>query len=119
MLPTFGSAAGGYYAAHHPAAQVISWEAPRAVLFKSFLTPEEVAHLVGVAKDNLERSSVLSADEAEDRIDDVRTSFGSWPPEDAFMDGIEERIHRLLGIPKEFGEQIYVLNYKLNEKYDA
>jgi len=107
------------YAANHPAAEVISWDAPRVVHFRSFMTPDEVDQLIGVSKGHLERSSVLSADEEENRIDDVRTSFGTWPPVDDFISGIEERIHRLVGIPKSFGEQIYVLNYKINEKYDA
>lgn len=30
------------YAANHPAAEVLSWDKPRLMLFRSFLTPEEV-----------------------------------------------------------------------------
>lgn len=106
------------YAAHHPAAEVVSWDRPRAVLFRSFLRPEEVGHMIAVANDNLERSTVLATEEA-DEVMDVRTSFGSWPPDDEVTDAITERIHRLVGIPKPFGEGLYVLNYKLGEKYDS
>ena len=106
------------YAAHHPAAEVVSWDRPRAVVFKSFLTPEEVGHVIAVAKDNLERSHVLSAQE-NDEVDDVRTSYGAWPPQDSVLESINERIHRLTGIPYSFGEDLYVLNYKLGQKYNA
>lgn len=125
--PSFAALHGGWkltdavydYAAHHPAAEVLSWEAPRLVRFRSFLTPEEVDHMIGMAENHLERSAVLSADDDNERYDNVRTSFGTWPPVDDFMVAINDRIHRLVAIPHGFGEQIYVLNYKLNQRYDA
>ena len=108
------------YAAHHPAAEVVSWDKPRAIVFKSFLTPQEVGHLIAVAKDKLERSHVLASDENDsEAVLDVRTSYGTWPPWDEVIGGITERIHRLLGIPMQFGEDIYILNYQQGQKYDA
>ena len=105
-------------AAHHPAAKVISWEEPRLVVFPSFITPQEVAHLVVIGKENLVRSNVLSETGGEE-ASEVRTSFGAFPPRnDGVLNGINERIHKLLGIPKDFGEDIYVLNYKIGQKYD-
>ncbi|KAL4535384.1 hypothetical protein Ndes2437A_g06099 [Nannochloris sp. 'desiccata'] len=106
------------YAARHPGATVANWEKPRVVVFKSFLTPEEVGHIIAVAKDNLVRSHVLSTTE-DDVVDSARTSFGAWPPHDEILDAVNERIHRIVGIPKSFGEDLYVLNYKLGQKYDA
>jgi hypothetical protein len=108
------------YSATHPGAEVISWEEPRLVMFRSFLNPKEVFHVVGVAKDHLERSSVLSAETDEkEEINDVRTSYGAWPARDSVFAKIYERIHRVLGIPEQFGEDAYILNYKLNQRYDA
>lgn len=104
------------YAANHEAAKVLSWDKPRVVLFPSFLSPVEVGHLVAVAKERLVRSEVLS-ENASDVIDDVRTSFGAWPPWDNIIGRINSRIHRLMGIPLTFGEDIYILNYKLGQRY--
>ncbi len=106
------------YAARHPGATVVSWDKPRVVVFKSFLTPEEVGHIIAVAKDNLARSHVLSST-ADDVVDNARTSYGAWPPRDDILDAVNERIHRIVGIPKSFGEDLYVLNYKLGQKYEA
>lgn len=107
------------YAANHPAAEILSFNSPRLIKFKSFLTPAEVGHMVDVASEHLERSEVISANDTQNSFDNIRTSFGAWPPPDIVIDRIENRIHRLLGIPRSFGEAIYVLNYKLNQKYDA
>jgi prolyl 4-hydroxylase len=104
--------------AYHAAADVLSWEKPRLVRFKSFLTPQEVGHLVAVAKERLERSEVLTTNQSE-AVQDVRTSFGAWPPSDEVTDEIVDRIHRLVGIPTEFGEGIYVLNYQHGQNYAA
>ena len=104
------------YAAHHPAAEVISWENPRAVVFRSFLSPDEVEHFINVSASRLTRSEVLSDASA---VDQARTSFGTWPPRDDVISAVEDRIHRLVGVPQRFGEEIYVLNYKLSQKYDA
>jgi hypothetical protein len=105
-------------AARHPAADVLSDSAPRLVLFRSFLSPAEVGHLVAVARDHLERSQVLTAN-VSDAVDNVRTSFGAWPPRDGVLDAVNARIHALVGVPREFGEDIYVLNYQLGQRYDA
>lgn len=65
------------YAARHPAATVVNWDEPRLILYKSFLTPQEVAHLIVVAKENLVRSNVLSESGGEE-ASSVRTSSGAW-----------------------------------------
>lgn len=70
------------------------------------------------AKDHLARSQVLTANDT-DAVDNARTSYGAWPPRDHVLDAVNDRIHRLVAVPREFGEDIYVLNYKLGQRYDA
>jgi hypothetical protein len=105
-------------AMRHPNARVISADNPRLVHFPAFMTREEADHLVSIAKKDLHRSKVV-ADSDDHQTSDSRTSFGMWPPHDEFMTMIEERIHRLVGIPREFGEGMYVLNYKQGQEYKA
>ena len=57
------------------------------MLFPSFLSPEEVEYMIGVSRDNLERSEVLVA-EGEETRSDIRTSFGYWPERDDVTDRI-------------------------------
>lgn len=106
------------YAASLPMTKVLSMEAPRVMLFPSFLSPEEVDHMIKVSRDNLERSEVLVA-EGEETVNDVRTSFGFWPEQDEVITGISERMHRAIGIPENFGEGLYVLNYQHGQQYEA
>ncbi|KAL4458442.1 hypothetical protein ABPG75_013307 [Micractinium tetrahymenae] len=106
------------YAASHPMAQVLSREKPRVMLLPSFLSPEEVDHMIKISRDNLERSEVLVA-EGQESVNDVRTSFGFWPETDDVIARITERIHRTIGVPEKFGEGLYVLNYQHGQKYEA
>ena len=106
------------YALRHPNVRVISDDNPRLLHFPSFMSEREADHLVSIAKKDLKRSQVV-ADEEESQTSKSRTSFGMWPPHDDFMHMIEERIHRLVGIPHEFGEGMYVLNYKQGQEYKA
>lgn len=103
-------------AIRHPNAKVISFDNPRLVLFPSFLTAEETDHFINLARKDLKRSHVV-ADTKDDEVSNARTSFGAWPPHDDFTRMVEERIHRLVGIPREFGEGMYVLNYKQGQEY--
>lgn len=51
----------------------------------------------------------------------VRTSYGAWligSLRDDTVRKIETRIHDAVGIPKSFGEGIYVLRYESEQKYD-
>jgi hypothetical protein len=125
-LPLLPRAQGGWQltqevydrAASLPSATVLSWERPRLVLFRSFLSPPEVEYLLSISRDHLVRSEVLSA-ESNGEVDKARTSFGFWPSnQDPEVIKIDERLHRLAGIPREFGEDIYVLNYKHGQHYD-
>lgn len=105
-------------AASHPAATVLSFGRPRAVHFRSFLSPDEVQHLIDLSKEHLVRSEVLH-NAGDGSVSDVRTSFGYWPPQTSVTRNITNRIHRLVGIPDHFGEDLYVLNYKRGQQYEA
>ncbi|KAL6770815.1 hypothetical protein ACKKBF_B32790 [Auxenochlorella protothecoides x Auxenochlorella symbiontica] len=105
-------------AARHPAATVLSFDSPRLVLFKSFLSPGEVDHLVDISKDHMARSEVLHAD-GDGSVSDIRTSYGHWPTPTPTTHNITDRIHRLVGIPEKFGEDLYVLRYLLGQQYEA
>lgn len=105
-------------AMNYPKAEILSKDNPRLIRFKSFLSPEEAEALVRSAADKLKRSHVVASNVSQ-QVDNARTSFGAWPPRDEFMQKIEQRIHNLVGIPREFGESIYVLNYKQDQQYAA
>lgn len=105
-------------AARHPAARVLSFEHPRVVHFPSFLSPEEVQHIFDISREHLVRSEVVH-EEGEESVSNIRTSFGVWPSRTAVTQNITDRIHRLLGVPHDFGEDLYVLQYKHGQQYDA
>ena len=100
-----------------PGAQVLSTTRPRVVLLRSFLTPEETAFLIADNRDRLTRSEVVS--DGGDTASDVRTSSGAWVRDSDTLRRITARIHRVVGTPESFGEGLYVLNYKLKQKYEA
>jgi prolyl 4-hydroxylase len=105
-------------ATKHPNANILNAGNPRVIHFPSFMTVREADHLVSIAKKDLHRSQVV-ADDKDRQTSTARTSYGMWPKRDNFMYMIEERIHRLVGIPHEFGEGMYVLNYKQGQEYKA
>lgn len=103
----------------HPNATIVSWESPRVLLIRHFLTEEEVAYLIDIAKDGMQRSEVVSDEKS---VSDVRTSYGAWLNGHRRTDvvlGIQDRIAKLTGIPEEFGESIYILRYAKGERYEA
>ena len=99
---------------------VLSASAPRLVLFPDFLSPDEVEHFISISVPKLQRSEVLSATGTPDNeVNSVRTSSGYWPGEDDVTRAVAKRIHRLVGVPEEMGEGIYVLNYQPGQRYEA
>lgn len=101
------------YALDHPGAVVLSRDEPRLLVLKSFVSPEERDHLIARNKPRLQASKVLSGD-----ADKVRTSMGAWAENsDPVVKQIQDRIHRTIGIPLSYGEDIYVLNYQQRQEY--
>lgn len=101
------------YALGHPGTVVMSENEPRLLLLKSFVSPEERDHLVARNRPRLEPSKVLSGE-----ADKVRTSMGAWVEKsDPVAQRVQDRIHRTVGIPLSYGEDIYVLNYQQRQEY--
>ncbi len=101
------------YALAHPGTVVLSRDEPRLLVLKSFVSPEERDHLIARNKPRLQPSKVLSGD-----ADKVRTSKGAWADNtDPVVQRIQDRIHRAVGIPLNYGEDIYVLNYQQRQEY--
>lgn len=100
-----------------PGAQVLSSTRPRALILRSFLTPEETQFLIEDNRTRLTPSQVVS--EGGESRSDVRTSSGAWARDSETLRRITARIHRAVGVPEPFGEGLYVLNYQLKQKYEA
>lgn len=97
---------------------MISWESPRVIHFKDFLSSEEVDYLIHVAESGFTRSEVVSDAQA---ISQRRTSYGAWingerRTETVYQ--IQHRIAQVTGIPEAFGESLYVLRYQQGQKYE-
>lgn len=64
---------------------------------------------------------VVLLQKKDNPVSKVRTSYGAWLSHswrDQTVEEIEKRIHNVVGIPREFGEGIYVLRYEQDQKYD-
>lgn len=63
----------------------------------------------------------MQINDTDKGVSKTRTSYGAWLSHqwrDNVIASIEERIHDTVGVPREFGEGIYVLRYEANQKYD-
>lgn len=110
-------------AKRHPKAQVLSHDSPVLILLKGFLSRNETEHMVELASTHMDRSKVVSDTEKDHNkgVSNTRTSYGAWLSHqwrDDVVASIEMRIHDTVGIPREFGEGIYVLRYQKDQKYD-
>jgi prolyl 4-hydroxylase len=92
---------------------------PFILLLKGFLSPEECAHLIELAKARLQGSTVVSNDSGESVVDEYRT--GSLAPlkaaEDEIVKRIEDRLADVSGTRVIQGEPIQVINYGPGEQY--
>ncbi|MEN9343842.1 MAG: hypothetical protein RLZZ453_629 [Chlamydiota bacterium] len=107
---------------HGEKVQVLS-TSPRIVYVENFLTDAECNHLIERAKPQLKRSTVLSDQLVEGKVDalnDARTSQGMFlekPTQDPILKRIEARISQLAGIPEANGEGMQILRYALGGEY--
>lgn len=95
-------------------------ESPKVVVVHGFLSEEECAHLIEIAKPALLRSTVVDLDSKVSKLDDRRTSQGMFFPynmNDSIVAAIEERIAKFTNIPRENGENIQVLHYDVGGEY--
>ncbi|QDZ24904.1 prolyl 4-hydroxylase [Chloropicon primus] len=96
-----------------------SWK-PRAFTIHNFLTEEECDHLVSRGEAELERSRTKSTEDGVSRVDNIRTSYGSWIAryEDEIVGRIEEKVALLTGVPVPNGEEIQILRYEQHQRYE-
>ncbi|CAD7695138.1 unnamed protein product [Ostreobium quekettii] len=94
---------------------ILSLQHPTVVLFKNFLSLKETEQLVERARRGMSRSQIVGVDK-DSLLAQDRTSYGAW------LSGheasrVEKRIQDVVGVPREFGESIYVLRYQESQKY--
>jgi len=100
-----------------PNATILSSNQPILVSVPQLLTGSEAAELIERAQGGLRRSRVVSDHLDRDAL--KRTSAGGWLKNDPFVDMIDERLHRLVGIPRAYGESLHVLKYSPDQEYRA
>lgn len=92
---------------------------PRVVVFEGFLTRDECAALVELARPRLARSETVDNAKGGSEVNAARTSDGMFfsRGETALIARIESRIAALLRWPVENGEGIQVLRYRPGAEY--
>lgn len=109
----YGNASRGW-------AEVISW-VPRSILLHGFLSDAEADHVVKLALPSLERSKVVDTKSGNGKLDEVRTSSGTFLSKgvDEVVRGIEDRVALATHLPVENAENLQVLRYELDQEYKA
>lgn len=89
--------------------------------YPNFLTPEEADHIKSLAEPQLLRSGVVDAGTGKSKVDDIRTSSGTFLQrgQDDIVAAVEQRIAEWTLLPVEYGEGLQVLRYNNGQKYDA
>ncbi|KAE9604944.1 putative procollagen-proline 4-dioxygenase [Lupinus albus] len=98
----------------------LSW-APRAFLYKGFLSEKECDHLINKAtRSKLEKSLVADDQPGKNVMTPARTSTGMFfsKAEDEIITEIEARIATWTFFPVENGEPIQMLHYEHGQKYE-
>ncbi|XP_078436846.1 putative prolyl 4-hydroxylase 6 [Wolffia australiana] len=97
----------------------LSWQ-PRAFLYEGFLSSDECDHLIELAKDKLENSTVADNETGKSVPSEVRTSSGMFlnRRQDEVVSRIERRLAIWTFLPEENGESIQVLHYEIGQKYE-
>lgn len=92
---------------------------PTIVILGDLLSHEECNALIEAARPSMARSKVLEMDNAQSKVDNVRTSNGTYfeRGQNEVLARIEARIARLVSWPVENGEGIQVLQYGPGAEY--
>jgi prolyl 4-hydroxylase len=90
-------------------------EKPCVVLFNNVLSSDECARVIEMADPRLKPSTVVDPATGKSTVTGHRVSDGMYfrRGENDFLDILEERIARLLNAPKENGEGLAILRYKV------
>jgi len=98
---------------------VLSEDSPRILVAYNFLTPEECSHIIDMAIPYLERSKV-SSENLNGKIDQVRTSSGTWISRFSSDPAIKKFVTRAsnwIGKSPYHSESVQVLQYDLTQEY--
>lgn len=97
----------------------VSWT-PRAYVLHEFLSDEECDHIIGLAKPQLEKSSVVDSTTGGSVDSEVRTSSGTFLRyhQDEVVSRIARRIAAVTMLPEENAESMQVLRYVDGQKYE-
>ena len=92
---------------------------PRIVVFGNLLSAEECDALIAAAAPRMARSLTVATQTGGEEVNDDRTSDGMFfqRGETPLLQGIEERIAKLLNWPIENGEGLQVLHYRPGAEY--
>ncbi|WP_338472579.1 2OG-Fe(II) oxygenase [Niallia sp. XMNu-256] len=94
---------------------IARYEEPLVVVLGSVLDDEECESLIQLSIDCLQRSKIGSTKE----VSDIRTSSGAFLTDvnNPILERVEKRVSAIMGIPKEHGEGLHILNYKPGQEY--
>ncbi|PEA54927.1 2OG-Fe(II) oxygenase [Bacillus pseudomycoides] len=96
--------------------QIISrLEEPLIVVLANVLSDEECETLIEMSKNNMKRSKIG----VSRKINDIRTSSGTFLEESEAVTRIERRIASIMNVPFEHGEGLHILKYTVGQEYKA
>jgi len=98
--------------------ELLTIDLPKVKLYGDFLSAEECAQLIELAKDRLHTSTVV-ADTGGNALHESRTSSGMFftRGELPLVKAIEQRLSKLVGIDEDYGEGLQVLRYEVGQEY--
>lgn len=101
--------------------QILSWR-PRAIYFPKFITQEECHGIIRISRTKLAPSTLALRDgETSESTKGIRTSTGAFisnsDDSTSLLDKLEEKISRVTLIPKNQGEDFYILRYQIGQRY--
>ncbi len=96
-------------------------ESPKIVLIHDFLSDDECAYLIELARPILKRSTVVNESASgASKVDKRRTSEGAFLSNyynESKLQKIEKKLSALTDYPRENGESIQVLHYGIGAEY--
>ena len=98
---------------------LLAMRQPNIVLFGNLLSDSECDALIDMSRPHLTPSRLVNSESGSFDIGGARTSYGTYFERGAtpMITDIEDRIERLLGVPKCRGEAMQILHYKPGAEY--
>eukprot|EP01006_Ploeotia_vitrea_P031106 TRINITY_DN63413_c0_g1_i1.p1 TRINITY_DN63413_c0_g1~~TRINITY_DN63413_c0_g1_i1.p1 ORF type:complete len:326 (-),score=46.84 TRINITY_DN63413_c0_g1_i1:871-1848(-) len=99
--------------------RIISWESPRVFVVENFLNDTECDHIVKVSDPLLKESAVVGATDGAG-LRKSKSAFlpRSWEKTDPMVKSLIQKIHEMMMVPVDFGEELQVTSYKVGDKYE-